>query len=307
MALLASVYYYSSMTPKKRYTVTDKNVMPWAERYGCVLNYLSKLNSYRERAATDLYLFCEWANVTPEELLAMKTGFDSLDAEKLLDKFVYSKVKLPDTRKWHITMKVRGFFRFNYRPLVSAAGRMEYPPAKAQRAPSKEKRRAFFKSAYTPRDRAIVAVSSCSALALETLSKLRWYHFEEGWMDQEIPHISIPSDLLKGHGRGKYRGVRQETFITPEAKRVLVEYQEWLTKTFDRQWTNDDYVFLQIKRNVGEPLDYYMIAKVMLKLSKRSNIGWSIHDGRRIVQTALESVGTSSNWIKKNKGRKVGG
>ena len=34
---------------------------------------------------------------------------------------------------------------------------------------------------------------------------------------------------------------------------------------------------------------------------------FSIHDGRRLVETALENVGTSRNWIQKIKGRKVRG
>jgi hypothetical protein len=45
----------------------------------------------------------------------------------------------------------------------------------------------------------------------------------------------------------------------------------------------------------------------MLKLSRRSGISWSSHDGRRILQTALENVETPNNWIKIFKGRKVSG
>jgi hypothetical protein len=71
-------------------------------------------------------------------------------------------------------------------------------------------------------------LGSTSALALETLSRLRFFHFEENWPNQEIPHISLPSDLVKGHGKGKYRGVRQKTFITPAAKKILIEYKQWI-------------------------------------------------------------------------------
>lgn len=298
---------YFIMSPLQKYTVTDKNVMPWTEKYPTVLNYLAKINSYRERVATDLYLYCEWAEKTPDELLALKNSFESLEAEKLLDKFVYSKTPFPDTRKWQITMKVRGFYRANYRSLASSAGKMEYPPAKAQNAPSKQKRKVFLESCYNPRDEALVMAVSCTALALETLSMLRWYHFEEDWQAQEVPHISVPSDMLKGHGKGKYRGVRQETFLTPEAKAVFIKYREWFSKTFKHKWTEDDYVFLSTKRNIGEPITRSVMAVRMKRLSERSGVAWSIHDGRRIVQTALESVGTSSNWIKKFKGRKCSG
>lgn len=295
------------MSPLQKYTITEKNIMPWAEKYPPVQNYLSKLNSGRPRAAVDLYLFCEWASLNPDTLLCLKSSFESLDAEKLLDKLVYSKVAFPETRKWHIIQKVRGFFRANYRALAASAGKMEYPQGKGSNLLIKQKRKVFFESAYNLRDKALVISSCCSAMALETLSKLRWHHFEEDWISQEIPHISIPSDLLKGHGKGKYRGVRQETFLTPEAKQVFIDYREWFSKTFGHTWTNDDYVFLEIKKDVGQPLAYSMIAKVMVKLSQRSGVKFSVHDGRRIVQTALESVSTPNNWIKKVKGRKVSG
>jgi hypothetical protein len=109
---------------------------------------------------------------------------------------------------------------------------MEYPAAKEQLAPSKQKRKVFFESCYNPRDEALFKAVSCTALALETLSMLRWYHFEKDWQAQEIRHISVPSDLLKGHGKGKYRRVRQETFLTPEAKAVFNKYREWFSKIF---------------------------------------------------------------------------
>ena len=295
------------MSTKKKYSLTDKDSLDWASQYPSVLTYLGKINASKKRAATDIFLFCEWAGKTPEELLAMKNSYEDYRVERLLDKFRNSELGFPDTRKWQIIQKIRGFFRKNYKALASGAGKMEYPNSSVHHLPTKAKRRRFFQAAYNPRDRAIVALCSCTGLALETLSMLKWSHFEEDWQSQEIPHISIPSEMLKGKGKGKYRGTRQETFLTPEAKKILVEYREWFTKAFAKHWVEDDYVLLQIKRNVGEPLDYSMIAKVMLKLSKRSGVSWSSHDGRRIVQTALESVGTPNNWIKKVKGRKVSG
>jgi hypothetical protein len=38
-------------------------------------------------------------------------------------------------------------------------------------------------------------------MAAETLTKLRWSHFEEDWQRRDIPHSSIPSNILKGHGK----------------------------------------------------------------------------------------------------------
>jgi uncharacterized coiled-coil protein SlyX len=289
-----------------KYGMTDTEAYSWAQQYECVQTYLSKLNSYREDAAFNLWLFCDWTSKKPDELLAMKAAFDDFTVERLLDKLVISKTKFPDTIKYHVIMTVRGFFRANYRQLQSQAGRMEYPN-KGQTSPSKPKRLALFKACYSPRDRALALVSGCTAIALGTMFQLRWSHFEEDWMKQDVPHISIPPELLKGHGKGKYRGTRQETFLTPEAKNVLIEYRDWFSKTFNYTWSNDGYVFLSTRGNIGEPLTYKVISKTMHNLSRRSGVKWTVHDGRRIVQTALESSGCPNNWIKKIKGRKCSG
>jgi len=45
----------------------------------------------------------------------------------------------------------------------------------------------------------------------------------------------------------------------------------------------------------------------MVNLSKRAGVKYGIHDGRIIVQTALENVKVSPQWIRKIKGRKVKG
>ena len=56
-----------------------------------------------------------------------------------------------------------------------------------------------------------------TAITKETLSEIKWKHLEENWEKIDLPCINLPSELLKGHGRGKYKGVRQTTFLTPEA------------------------------------------------------------------------------------------
>ncbi len=111
---------------------------------------------------------------------------------------------------------------------------------------------------------------------------------------------------MKGHGKGKYRGVRQETFITPEAKRELQKYREWMTKRNGYDWSDDDFVFLDLRKPYSK-LTYQGMATAVQAISKRAKIPFSTHDGRRIVETALENVGIPRNWIQKIKGRKVRG
>ena len=292
-----------------KYGFTETTIIEgWAKNYECVMNYLGKLNGRQGNVALSLYHFCKFSGLDPNQLLELKKDYNSLDAEHLLDSMANAKVPFPEKRKWHVVMCVRGFFRANYRQLQAEAGRsMPYIQNESRTLPSKEKRLALFKACRNPRDQALVMLASTSALALETLSKLRWYHFEEDWQNQEIPHISVPSDLLKGHGKGKYRGTRQETFITPETKKILIEYRAWMEKTFNHKWTEDDHVFLSVKRNIGEPLTQRMLSKKATVLQQRATVDFTLHDGRRIVQTALENAGCPNNWIKKVKGRKCSG
>jgi len=44
--------------------------------------------------------------------------------------------------------------------------------------------------------------------------KLKWKHLEENWENIELPCVNVPSELIKGHGIGKYKSVRQMTFFT---------------------------------------------------------------------------------------------
>jgi hypothetical protein len=50
-----------------------------------------------------------------------------------------------------------------------------------------------------------------------------------------------------------------------------------------------------------------MFSKKATVLQERAKVDFTLHDGRRIVQTALENAGCPNNWIKKVKGRKCSG
>lgn len=294
------------MSRRQKYRFTDGTVLDgWACRFHSVETWLQKLNGARAHRAYLLFLFCDWAKKSPDELLQLKTDYNSLDAERLLDDFVI-KAGYPECTRWNCVIAVRSFFRCNYRELQSEAGRMEYTVKRPQRLPSKEKRLAIYENCFNQRDRALVYVACTSAMALETLSRLKWGHFEEDWTRQEYPHISIPGELIKGHGKGKYRGVRQETFLTPLAKRELIKYREWMTRVHSVFWNEDMGIFLSLERP-HNPLTYDGLSKTIETISAKANIAFSVHDGRRIVETALESIGCPRNWIQKIKGRKVRG
>jgi len=293
--------------PKQKYTQTVKTIQPWIDQHESVQLYLKRLNSNKQRAAVYLQQYCEWAKKTPEELLNLKNSFENSDAEKLLDKFTIAPISIPDSTRWNMINSVKAYYRTNYRQLQSAAGNFEYVTQKAQNTPSKETRMFLFRACYTPRDRALVMASTCTAIARETMSELRWSHFEEDWQRQDIPCIQIPSSLIKGHGKGRYKGVKQVSFLTPEAKQIVREYRAWYQKTFNHAWQEDDHVFLIVRNRIHMPLTKEGVSRAMIHISQRANVKYGIHDGRIIVQTALEDVGASPQWIRKIKGRKVKG
>jgi hypothetical protein len=189
--------------------------------------------------------------------------------------------------------------------LQKEAGKIDYVTKKAAKRPSKTERRELYRGCFNERDRALILVACTSSMALETLSNLRWLHFEGNWQSQQIPHVSVPSELIKGHGRGRYKGVRQETFITPEAKSELIKYREYMGKK-GVNWTEDMNVFLSVEEPY-HALTYAGIARTIRNISENSGVAFSVHDGRRIVETALENINVPRNWVQKVKGRKVRG
>jgi hypothetical protein len=295
------------MARPHKYRFTNSTVInAWALKYPSVRTWLSKLNGKKPEKALQLFHFCEWSKLDPEQLLAKKEDPRSLEAERLLDRFIL-EAPLTDSTRFCCSISVRSFFRCNYRQLQSQAGKMDYANKKSPKKPDREKLlRLYQEGCYNPRDRALLCIASCTAMALETVSLFKWKYFEPNWQQQEIPNISLPPEILKGHGKGKYKGVRQETFLTPEAKSEILKYRSWMTKKAGIIWTEDMPVFLCLDEP-NSPLTYPGVSHTMQYISTRVGVPFSIHDGRRIVQTALENVGTCDNWIRKIKGRKVRG
>jgi hypothetical protein len=56
-----------------------------------------------------------------------------------------------------------------------------------------------------------------------------------------------------------------------------------------------------------ESLDYQVLGITVNRLAKEAGVKFSLHDGRRWVNTALEQIGISTNWARKIRGRKVKG
>lgn len=292
--------------------ITLNNVMQlWASKYPEVTRWLTKLQK-KERNALALYNFCKWANKTPQELLALKANDASVnpppnEVEKLLDDFVASTA-FTNVKTFQGSIAVKSFFKWNYRDLARACGAVTYENVKPYNKLAKDGLRKLWTFALNPRDRALISFVCSTAISKETLTNLKWSHLEENWENLELPCINVPSELLKGHGRGKYKGVRQITFLTPEAKRDLMNYKEWLERPqkLGRKLTPEDYMWLETGKPY-ERIGYGTFGMLIYTLSRNAGVPFSWHDARRWVNTALEQIGISLNWARKIRGRKVRG
>jgi hypothetical protein len=292
--------------------ITHTNVIAlWASQYPEVERWLSHLQQKRG-SAFHLYKFCQWAHKTPPELIALKEKDATVNpppniVEKLLDDFCGRDLAdFRNAKKYGTAIQVKSFFKWSYRSLEKASGMVTWEKVKPYNALSKEGLRKLYSRALNPRDRALIPFVTCTGLAKETLSNLLWSHLESDWETKEFPCIKIDSELLKGHGKGKYKGVRQVTFLTPEAKRELLNYKQWIEDKLGRKLTPQDHIWLGTYKPC-EPLSYAMLGNTIVTLSDNAKVPFSLHDGRRWVTTALEQIGISSNWARKIRGRKVRG
>lgn len=295
------------MKNEKVAKVTCGNIMAWANKYSEVKLWLSHIQKKKE-SALFLYRFCEWAHKTPTELLALKENdAKANNAEKLLDKFIGDEIAgFKTSKKFNTAIQVKSFFKWNYRSLEKASGILAYEKIKPYNALNKEGLRKLYNRAANPRDRALIPFITCTGIAKETLTNLTWGHLEDNWENKELPCIQISPELLKGHGKGKYAGVKQITFLTHEAKRTLIDYHSWIQDKLARPLTSQDKIWHSAHKPY-EPMGYKMLGNAIIALSGKAKVPFTAHDGRRWVNTALESIGISTNWARKIRGRKVKG
>lgn len=292
--------------------VTDGNVLTvWASLYPQVTQWITKLQK-KEQNALGLYKFCEWARMTPPELLAAKEKDFNVSPppniiEKLLDQFCGAKIPgFTTASKSIVSIAVKSFFKWNYRDLAKASGVVAVDKVNPYNALTKEGLRKLWFTALNPRDRALITFTCSTGIAKETLSKLTWGHLENDWETKDLPCINIEAQFLKGHGLGKYRGVRQVTFLTNEARRDLKAYKDWIERKLGRNLTPQDHMWLETCKPY-RPISYETFGRLMVILSDNAGVPFSWHDGRRWVNTALEQIGISPNWARKIRGRKVKG
>ena len=276
----------------------------WANQHPKVMTWLSKLQR-KKNSAWHLYRFCESVGKTPAELLTLKDDPANRDAETLLDNFIATS-KFGNANTYNMTVAVKSFYKHSYRDLARASGSgITAIKVKPYRIHSKEELLKIHRSTQNPRDRALITFTWSTGIAKESLIKMQWRHIDADWEQQELPHIGLPDVLIKGHGRGRYKGVEQHTFLTPEAKKDLKDYKDWVERKGIKLGI-DDPVFIDTRHGKKvKSLGYNALGQIAMILSQRSGVPFGWHDARRYLETALEQCKINPNWARKIRGRKV--
>jgi len=277
-----------------------------------VENWLGRMGSEQTKQAyrRRLAIFCDWCNLHPEQLLALKDDPNSLEAEHLLDRFVAS----PDFSDWqknNLVTAVKSFYKYNYKELQRISGKVSAAIQSAYRVPTAELLRKFIKGAWNIRDKALIAFTASTFFREGTIPELNWGDVEDGAIlepncgGKDVLHIGVMGKQMKGGGKGRYAGVEQHTFLTPEARDLLLEYKNWRERRGETI-TKGTPLFVREVRPF-ERISIETVRNLFKAASKRSGIKFSPHDFRRYGQTQLEEARLPPNWIKKILGHKVKG
>lgn len=283
--------------------------LEWAKKFPCVGEiWIPKYFNKFKRVENSRLLrdYCKFCQKTPDELLTMKDqGFE---AELMLGRYVNISTHTKAI-KFNTVNAVKSFYKTNFKELNSNAVKLCYNKEDYNKI-TKEILCKIYRNCTNPRDRAIFQFICSTACARFTVINAKWCHFEDNWELQEIPHLMFPSSIIKGQGQGKYVGVKQATFLTPQAKADLLEYKDWYeTEKLGRPFKLDENIFWQIRLDGDSynPIGNGAISFLFRQLFQRTKLKFSPHDGRRWVETALENNGVVSNWARRIRGRKVRG
>jgi len=292
---------------KKKYELSRSNVIQkWAKNYPKVMTWLAKLQK-KEQNAWNLWLYCKITGKTPDELLSLKSDPQSKEAEYLVDKFVADEtLGLTNSVKVSVTISVKSFYKHNYSELAKASGQITFLKKYPYRKHTKEELLKIYRATQNPRDRSLITFVWSTSIAKESLTHVTWKHLDIDWEKQDLPHIGLPDRIIKGHGIGKYKGVEQHTFLTPEAKKDLIDYRDWVERIKGVKLSLEDPVFIDLHPPY-DAIKLSSLTKLGSVLSKRSGVPFGWHDARRYVETALEEIKIHPNWARKIRGRKVKG
>ena len=234
-------------------------------------------------------------------------------AENLLESYFAQCDKRP-VAKLMIRNAVFSFYKHNRRDLQrqTASNIKDETPESKKRKPSLEDLITLESVAHSARDKAIIWFISSTSCRVGTVVLLKWKDLKST-ENSKVPYVlEIESTRLKGAGVGKYKGLKQITFLHKFAYDKLLAYkQEAQSKGY---LLNDESPIFVKYWNMGEiqQIRFKGINDIFDDLSLRAwgdlkKKRFSPHDLREFFQSALESANVQANMISPIMAHKVKG
>ena len=245
-------------------------------------------------------------------------------AENLLETYFAHCDKRP-VAKLMIKNAVFSFFKHNRRALErqTASNVKDETPESKKRKPTLEDLTKLESVAHSARDKAIIWFIASTSCRVGTVTQLKWRDLKPT-ENEKVPYcLEIESARLKGSGIGKYKGLKQITFVHKMAYEKLMSYkQEAQLEKKDRKGnitkkgyvlTPDSPIFIKYwNKGETEPITIKGISGFFddLSLAAWGNLEkkrFSPHDLREFFQSALESANIQANMISPIMAHKVKG
>ncbi len=280
----------------------------WILSFSTGSAWYCKLNSEQSKRTylPNFKRYCDWAKKNPDELIKLKVeGLQNINTEKefqaenLLEKFLTATTHKPNVKK-NIRTATLSFYKANRRNLVNVMD-VETPEAK-KRCPKTQDIVDLDNAFVSLRDKAMLWFIASAPFRVDTLTLLRWEDLKPTG-DGEVPYfLVIGAERLKGHGKGKYKGLKQIAFLHGLATKKLEGYKKELERKgyipteispifipYRKETKITKMSTFSVERNFDEAL-----LRAWHDLEKKR---FSPHDFRDYVQSACESAGIHANMI----------
>jgi hypothetical protein len=287
-------------------------------------------------------IYCDAVKLTPDQLLKLKRTplefavmlhngkaleeINETEAEDLLQTFLYEK-HLKPTANLMLRNAVFSFYKWNKRALEkTTASKIKNIPMAKNRNPTLEDIQAMERGFITKRDKALLYFIESTSVRIGTLEKLLWKDLiktedflaeqrkaqnketpEEKEKDKKLSEavpfmLELSASILKGAGIGKYKNLKQITFVHSYASKLLEDYKEEATiKGYNI--TPETSLFISYyqadKENpIGisnKGINQLFDASSLRAWGDLEKKRFSPHDLRSFMQSALESAKVHSS------------
>ncbi|HLN90116.1 MAG TPA: site-specific integrase [Candidatus Binatia bacterium] len=311
----------------------DDERADWIISFASGRTWQNKLASKLTKAKFTAYFkkYCDAVQKDPDQLIAFKVeGLQNVGTEKefqaenLLEDF-FAKSTMKPTAKLMLKNAVFSFYKHNRRALEpsTASNVKDETPESKKRKPTIEDILTLENVAHSARDKALLWFIASTSCRVGTIVQLKWNDLKPTGNDKVPYMLEIESARLKGAGVGKYKGLKQITFLHKMAYEKLIAYREEAQlEKMDKKGSilkkgyplnPDSPLFIAYwNKGVTQAIAIKAINGFFDDLSLRAwgdleKKRFSPHDFREFFQSALENANVPANMISPIMAHKVKG